>query len=255
MTLPTFIPYPNVPAYPGVPQLVRPVQEAIAEQPLVAISLGTIESLLGSAFQQAPRWGIFDSEGEQLGLNVVGRATALQSIGNTLLDQLTGNSTPVLSTVGFDFLKEMRVSDFPVEQGGFASYNKVELPGTVTCSLAFAGTESDRTAFLAALDAAEKSTGLYSVVTPEVTYVNYTIERYRYSRRAFKGATLLLVDVALKEVRQVSAAYTTVSPIVSPQNTSATPQVNSGMTQPQAPDTSTLLSIYNKITGLAAGSN
>jgi hypothetical protein len=228
---------------------VRPVQEAIAENPIIAITLGTIENLLGSALQQAPRWGIFDSDGAQLGLNITGSTTTLQSIGNTLLDQLTGNSMPVLSTVGFDFLKEMKVSDFPVEQGGFASYNKVEMPANPTVTLAFAGSESDRTAFLAAIDAATKSTNLYNVVTPEVNYINYTIERYRYSRRAYKGATLLLVDVTLKEIRQVSASFATVSPIVNPQNTSATPQTNSGMTQPQAVDQSTLLSITNKLFG------
>jgi len=255
MALSTFIPYPNVPAYPGVPQLVRPIQVAIAEEPILAIGLGTVENLLGSAFQQAPRWGIFDLEGEQLGLTIAGSTTALQSLGNTLLDQLTGNSTPVLSTIGFDFLKEMKVSDFPVEQGGFASYNKVEMPANPTVMLAFAGSESDRTAFLAAIDAATKSTGLYNVVTPEVIYIGYTIERYRYSRRATKGATLLLVEIALKEVRQVSPAFATVSQIVNPQNTSATPQVNSGMTQPQATDQSTLLSITNKLTALLGSTN
>jgi hypothetical protein len=74
---------------------------------VIAIGLGTLQTILGSALQQAPRWEIFDSGGNQLGIN----------------------------------------------------------------------------------------------------YVNYSIERYRYARRASAGATLLIVEVSLKEIRQVTASY------------------------------------------------
>jgi hypothetical protein len=62
-----------------------------------------------------------------------------------------------------------------------------------------------------------------------------------------------MVEVSLKEIRQVSAMYAKVAttPIVSPQNPAATPQVNNGMTQPATPDPSTLKSIMNKLPALA----
>jgi hypothetical protein len=245
----TFIPFPNVPYYPGVPKLVRPVQETIAANPILAIGIGTAETLLASAFQQSPQWGIFDSSGDQVGLGISGNSSSLKSLIQTLESQVTGSLAPVLSTIGLDYLKEMTVSDFPTEGGGFATYNKVEKPAEPNITLALAGSVRDRSIFLAAIDAACKSTANYSVITPEIQYVNYTFLRYRYSRRATKGATLIVVDIAMREVRQVSAAYTTASPIVNPANAASTPQANNGMTQAATPDQSTLLSITNKLKG------
>jgi hypothetical protein len=203
-----------------------------------------VENLLIQALQQTPRWGIFDAAGNQLGVD----SSSINPILSVLASQLSGSTAPVLSTFGVDYVKEMRVSDFPVEPGSFASYNKVETPANPLVTLTLAGSEDDRTNFLNAIDAACTSTNLYNVVTPEVQYVGYTIERYTYSRRASRGATLLIVEVSLKEIRQVSAAFTTVTnPIVNPQNPAATPQTNSGTTQPAASDTSTLRSLANKL--------
>ncbi len=247
----TFIPYPTVPNYPGVPQLARPVQETIAANPVLAIGIGTAETLLASAIQQAPQWGIFDAAGNQVGLSIGGNSNSVGSFIDALAGQITGTSAPVLSTIGLDYLKEMAVSDFPTEAGGFASYNKVEKPAEPTITLALAGTASDRTNFLTAIDTACKSTSLYHVVSPEIQYINYTFLRYRYSRRAGRGVTLLVVEIAMREVRQVSATYATSSPIVNPADAASTAQVNNGMTQATAPDQSTLLSITNKIKGLS----
>lgn len=242
------IKYPNVPLYDGVPALLRPVKAAVAAVPAIAVSLGTLQALLGSAMQQAPAWGIFDAEGNQLGVSSTASLTVLDAIAN----QVTGDTGTVLSTLAFDYTKESRVSDFPIEGGSFANYNKVELPGAPVITLALEGSEDDRTNFLNAVDAACKSTDLFSVVTPEVTYANHSLERYNYRRTASKGATLLMVEVTLREIRTVSATYTTAatSPIQSPQNPAATPQVSNGMTQPTPPDVSTLKSLTNKLAGL-----
>jgi hypothetical protein len=245
----TSIPFPNVPEYPGVPQLARPVSAAIASVPLLAIGIGTLANILGSALQQAPRWGIWDQSGNQIGVASAASSGTLKAIGAALLSQLTGSSPAVLSTFGFDFTKEMRVSDFPVEGGGFASYNKVEMPANPVVTLALAGTESERTTFLNAIDTVCKSIQLCTVVTPEAVYDNYTIDRYRYQRRAERGATLLMVEVSLKEVRDVTAQFTTVvaNPITNPQNPSATAPVSNGVIQPTPPPTSTLKSLANKL--------
>lgn len=242
---PTYIEYPNVPAYPGVPQLLRPIDAAIAAVPELAIGIGSLTAILGNALQQAPRWGIFDSNGNQLGATGTSK---IRAVGQAALSQLTGSAAPVLSTFGFDFAKETRVSDFPLEGGSFANYNKVELPANPIVTLALAGSENDRTNFLNAIDAACRSTDLYLVITPEVAFVDYTIERYTYARRASRGATLLLVEISLKEIRQVTAIFAQVTtPIVSPQNAAATPQVSNGMTQPTTPDVSTLRSVATKL--------
>jgi hypothetical protein len=242
------IPFPSVPAYPGVPALTRPIQIAVARNVPLSIAIGTVENLLIQALQQAPRWGIFDAAGNQLGID----ANSGNPIITALTSQITGITAPVLSTFAFEFRKETKISQFPIEGGSFASFNKVELPANPIVTLVMDGSESDRTNFLSAIDDACKSTALYSVVTPEVTYANYSLESYSYQRRATRGATLLMVEVVLEEIRQVSAAFSTATkPIVNPQNPAATPQTNSGMTQPATPDVSTLKSITNKISALA----
>lgn len=242
------IPFPDIPPYPGVPALPRAVVSAVASVPLLAISLGALEGILGSALQQPARWGIFDSNGNQLGTNLKLQSTS-QRVKSALLDQLTGASSPILSTLEFDFVRETRISDFPIERGSFASFNKVQIPANPIVILALSGSESDRIDFLNAIDAASTSTELYSVITPEVQYVNYSIERYIYERRADKGATLLVVEISLKEIRQVSAAFTQSGnkPITSPKNPGATTQTNNGMTQPATPPQSTLLSLAKKL--------
>lgn len=238
------IPFPNVPAYPGVPQLMRDVNAAVAQVPELAVALGSFGNILGQSLQQTPRWGIFDALGNQLGLN----SNATPSILSVLEAQVLGSSVPTLSTYGFDFVKEMVVSGFPTEGGGFANYNKVEQPANPVVTLILDGSEGYRTNFLNAIDAACKSTNLYNVVTPELTYTSYTMERYNYARRAQRGATLIIVDISMKESRSVTATFTTA--IVAPQQPSATTQVNNGTSQPTAPDTSTLQKLSNKLKGI-----
>lgn len=238
------IQFPDVPDYPGVPPLVRKANAEIAAVPDLAIAIGALENILGNALQQPIIWGIFDALGNQLG----GSDSSGNGILAALQSQLTGSFAPTLSTLSFDFTRETRVSDFPIELGSFAAYNKVQNPATPSVVLGLSGSEADRTNFLNAMDAACISTNLYTVVTPEVQYVNYNIERYSVSRRADRGATMLVVEVFLTEIRQVSAIFTqSVKPITNPQAPGATSQTNNGLTQPAAPPQSTLLSLAQKL--------
>jgi hypothetical protein len=242
------IPFPSVPAYPGVPLLTRPIQVAVAQQPILAITLGTVENLLTTALQQAPSWGIFDANGNKLGV-LSNDTSSGHGLTATLLSQLTGNNPAVESVLGFDFAREARISSFPIEGGGFASYNKVQLPANPVVTLALEGSLSDRTAFLNLINAACTSTDLFSIVTPEIIYYNYNVTRYTYSRRASQGATLLIVDIYLEEVREVTATFRTVL-ITAPQDPAATPEDNNGITQPAAPEQSTFLQLTNQAKSL-----
>jgi hypothetical protein len=228
----SLIPFPNVPALPGVPALPRSPKFP----PAIQAALGVVQGAIWRQFQIEKQWGIFDSKGKPLG--DANNFVALESLG----------LGATLSTGAIEFSKESRVSDFPVERGGFASYNKVEMPASPVVTLCFGGTEADRSAFLAAIDLASKSTDLYDVVTPEVTYAGYSVERYNYQRRSSKGATLLVLEVTLKEVRQVSAQH---SQIAVPQDDGATPPVDGGKVQGKTPDTSTLKSLWDKTTSPA----
>jgi len=231
------IPFPDVPKLPGVPALPR----SAAFPPFAQAALGIIQGALWRAFQIDTRWGIYDSAGKPLA-----DPRRFQGLTGEMLNVLGGTT---VSTGGVDFGKETRVSDFPTEAGSFASYNKVELPATPLVTLNMSGNESDRAKFLAAIDAACKSTDLYTVVTPEVTYVGYSLESYRYSRHTSRGATLLSVEISLKEVRTVAAQFTTVQ-VKDPKAPAATPTVDSGKVQAPAPDVSTLKSLYKKFPAL-----
>jgi hypothetical protein len=234
------IPYPVVPVYPGVPSLPRLIGQAVP--PAVSAGLGLAGALLGSMLQGQTSWGIFDSDGNpiwgQSGLSLASAVSGLLGMN------------PILSTNSVEYHKETRISEFPVEKGGFASYNKVELPGRPVVTYCLTGSEANRTSFLAAIDAACKSIDLYSVVTPEVTYIDHTIERYNYSRRQQHGATLLTVEIYLAEVRQIEAQYTQAgsqSQINQPQNSAASPTKDTGIVQSQAPQPSLLSQAWDKI--------
>ena len=248
----TFIPFPNIPQAPGVPQLMRPVSTAIAENTPLSIGLGATENLLISALQQALQCGIFDATtNEQLGINNSG--SILSAIGGTLLSQLTGSTPAQLSTLSVEFTRETRVASFPIENGGFGSYDKAQSPANPVVTLVLQGSADDRTYFLNSLDAACISTELYNVVTPEVSYYNYSIERYNYARKAERGVTLLIAEISLKEIRQVTASFSTAPTSISnPQDAAATPQQTNGIQQPAVVPQSALLSLANKAQTSAA---
>lgn len=212
------IPFPNVPDVAGVPPIPRINTELTNTQVIAGIYLPQIETALWNLVAVQLLWGIFDAQGNMLGN----------------LAPIDGSMGPLTNVGDFDYTRTTEVSDYPVEGGSFATYNKVQLPDEPIVTLMFTGTMSQRTQFLNAIDAATKSINMYSVVTPEVVYLNHTIVSYKYSRSADKGATLLKVEITLKEVRQVQAQYTTFNPIVDPVNPTASATISSGTVQPQA---------------------
>ncbi len=233
------IPYPNVPNVPGVPAVPRQPGGSSVGQ----ISLGLLQGGLFRLFQIEKKWGIYDQDGNALGdpsnfTGILDSARETLGLGGTL------------STGSFDYAKETRVSDFPIERGSFASYNKVEMPATPVVTLRYTGNENNRKTFLDQLEAACISTNLYNIVTPERTFLNYSIERIDFDRRASRGATLLEVWVYLKEIRQVSAVLSVSSRIIDPVDPGAAATVDNGKVQPTTPPASILQTISTRISEL-----
>lgn len=164
--------------------------------------------------------------------------------------------TPVLTpdnVLSLEWRGEERISDFPVQNGQFVSFNKVAVPYdlrmVVTCQglnlvqealasvtqildqalgqlgLAF-GQPMSRDAFLRQLDAMLASTDLYNVVTPDKVYQNVNLVSYNHSKKSDEGGTLIIAELLFREVREsVSASYS--NPIASASETAASP-VNVG---------------------------
>jgi hypothetical protein len=165
------------------------------------------------------------------------------------------------SVIAFEYSQDFHISDYPIEQGAFASYNKVQRPGEVKFRFGTGGSLTDRQAFLQSINAVISDTNLYDIVTPEITYSNFNLTHQDYRRTGQSGAGLLTVDVWAEEVRPAQLATSTIttnatgnttttnpqagtpnatvasdfSDINQPQNPTASPQVNGGNVQPQAP--------------------
>ena len=217
------IPHPNVPDVPGVPLIPR---NSYGTQN-ITLDMGQSAATISA---QEPIWGLYDSDNNPI---------------------YTPSAGGTISVVSFGYLKATNISDFPVEalggatQGaGFASYNKVFQPANPILTLALAGSENEKKEFLESIDTACTTTALYSLQTPDTIYDSsngglYTVNQYSYRRSAMQGATLLLVDVSLVEIYQVTSALTNVPAAQSP---SADAQANggtvSGSTQAISPNLS-----------------
>ena len=110
------------------------------------------------------------------------------------------------SVVTFDYRQEWTVSDYPLEQGAFQSYDKVQTPFDVRVRYAAGGSQQNRQALLDSIDDIAGTLTLFDVVTPEAVYQSVNVTHYDYRRTATNGVGLLQVDVWCVEVRVTAQA-------------------------------------------------
>jgi hypothetical protein len=215
----------NVPNAPGVPALATGlVAQALT---LLGADAPGLSSALGPS-----QWGLF--------LN-----------GQTVVT--------AESVVAFGFRKSFAVLSYPIEEGSFQNFNKVQRPFDGRLSFSTGGSVADKQALVSSIDAAISSLQLFDIVTPEVIYPSVSAIEMSYDRRAMRGLGLLTVDVMCKQIRLTAqTAFSTTSsasstdnsspsaatrgpdlasPITSPADPGASPQVNDGTVQPVTPTT------------------
>lgn len=156
---------------------------------------------------------------------------ALVGAGPTLRWGIFRNGAVVVlpdSVVSVEYKKDWHISDYPIEQGNFESYNKVRIPYDARVTLTKGGSESERSNFLETIESIAASLDLYDIVTPDATYTNANVVHFDYRRTAESGVSLLAVAIWLQEVRlEASSEFvSTVAP-------SSSDQVNVGVVQPQ----------------------
>jgi hypothetical protein len=124
------------------------------------------------------------------------------------LDQQWGifdqNGGPVFladSVFSVEYMNTYRVSDYPIEEGSFASYNKVKVPTQTKITFLTGGDINNRSNFLESLEAAIQALDLFVVVTPEISYDNTNLTFFTYRRTAKAGVQLLMVEVWCEEIR------------------------------------------------------
>lgn len=166
--------YPNVPIALGVPPVARNAETTPGRgDPKLIRDADAIDRL------SSDQWGIYD----QNGVNVL--------------------QPDNIAAIGYS--GEYRIADYPLEQGQYETYNKVQLPFQSRVSMTKGGKLSDRQGFLSRLEEIRGDLKLYNVTTPERVYMDVNIERVTLDRTASNGAGMLTVEVVLREIRQTTA--------------------------------------------------
>jgi len=170
------IPFPDVPQLPGVPSL-----QSLANS-LFGASGGqdyTQQLQDSSTVTDVPQWQITDT-----------------------------NGAPILipdSVVEFEYRGEQKIAAYPVEQGGFSSYNKVASPFDARLTCTCSGNEGmSKQGFLAAIDVLLNGLQLCSIVTPDATYQPVNLFHADYRRESRQGVSLIVVQLWFQEIRQTA---------------------------------------------------
>jgi hypothetical protein len=195
--------FPDVPKVPGVPAVARSIlNPGTATEPKL-----TQDSITVTAAAKN-QWGIYTKDG----------ALVLEA------DSITA--------IGYD--AETRLADYPIEEGGFETYDKVALPFLNRVVMTKGGTLEQRRAFLRAVEEIRLNLELYNVVTPEWAYTDVNVTRVGIDRSREQGAGLITVELQLQEIRQNATA--SFSQTRDPASADA---VNIGSVQTAAADTDT----------------
>jgi hypothetical protein len=178
--------FPNVPNLPGVPQVERAANAASS----VIVGIGAINQILNQSALSPPIWGVFDS-----------------------------NNNKVISPDSireFNMRAEFRISNYPIQQGGFAGYNKVRLPEEYSLHMVKGGDVSARQQFEAQVATVAASISMYTIITPEQTYLNCNMARYEKTRKGAGNAFFTEVDLFFELIVPASSQYSTTANPPSP---------------------------------------
>lgn len=154
----------------------------------------------------------------------------------------------------FDYEYEETISDYPIEEGAFNSYNKVRLPRRIRVEMACGGLNwvqqleqtldqtinsalgtnfgqgMTRAQFLEACDAAVESLDLFTIVTPDITYPSFNPTSVRYSRNRNNGAGMILATMVFEEVIPSLSGSQSGNPVVISNDPAASNPVAYGTT-------------------------
>jgi hypothetical protein len=189
--------FPNVPLAPGVPPIPR--QIGATEGAVAGIVLLTQDIASFFAGTLLSTWGIFQNNVQVVAADNV---------------------------VSFEYKQEWTISDYPVEGGGFQSYDKVQLPFDVRLEFSKGGSVSDRQTFINSINTIAGNLQFYDVYTPELQYTSVNIQRWEYSRKSDSKLGLVVIDVWLIQIRVT--ATTTFQNVANPASAN---QVSNGQTQ------------------------
>lgn len=103
---------------------------------------------------------------------------------------------------------ETAISDYPTEAGAYAIYNKVRRPIGVNVTLIKTGSDLARFAWLAAIQQQEANNPvqLYTLISPNGIFVDYSLTGLSYETRKDKGQNLLYLNMQFVQVQQIPSS-------------------------------------------------
>jgi hypothetical protein len=150
-----------------------------------------------------------------MGLMLAGRAAiAVSTMPEDIVEYYLTSSEDSSIAVGFSHIMELemkaegKVIATPIEQGSFASYNKVAEPTEIRALLAVEGSNADLQSVVERMFELKESTTLVNFVTPIREYQKYTLGNFSYQQAAEKGTNVLYVEFNLFEIKEVEPQYT-----------------------------------------------
>ena len=99
----------------------------------------------------------------------------------------------------------------PIEQGSFANYNRTIESKVLTCRLGLQGEPSEIQSTLDKLTELKAGTDKITFILPMASYENLMLESFDYRRDDHTGHNVLIVDLRLKEIREIEDQKTTSS--------------------------------------------
>jgi hypothetical protein len=142
------------------------------------------------------------------------------------------------NVLSVEYKQNWNLSDYPVEQGAFETYNKVQIPFDARVTFSSGGSEANRAALLTSIAAIAGDLNFYDVVTPEVTYNSVNITHYSY-RRTAGTVGIMVVEVWLLQVRVLGEGQASFDGGTATDNASGTPTVTGSTVQnPSSADAS-----------------
>jgi len=221
-----FIPFPNVPALPGVPNIPR--NPFLAAETIITIGSNAFARAQVNflmAVARPPVYALIDESGAPVLL-----PDTFQAFANDDTSQL---------------------SNYPVEQGSFNTYNKVDNPFIPRVVMSKGGSDAERAAFFEQVLQLRRSTALLTLITPEAIFRNINLVAFNYSKTNRTGANMLHIEMIFNEVRLAPAAQYSepdgeTPPITGDQTDSvnAPSPISGGQTQTIAP-TGYAAGVYN----------
>ena len=115
---------------------------------------------------------------------------------------------------------ETQISDYPVESGAFALYNKVRRPISINVTLTKTGSDVARFAWLAAIEQTESQSPLqlWTLISPQGVFSDYTLTGYSYETRPDRGSNILYLSLQFTQVQKIQASAGLYSNTVEPKS-------------------------------------